>query len=219
VSPSRFDDAYAQWQSATRTLVGGPEQLRELQNRRYAFASSVGELLTRAEAGQQPVQGPALYGVECNGPGLIYIGQTLTAQRRLRDLAVGESHHLANTVPPEIWDRVVVVTWPNLLVDLSARDRATVEAMPASIVGEALEHLLQLEFRPLLNQRRRGSGGQWRDRQPATSQSRGSMASPQINSLYQAVRETWTRLRTTKIKGTRHVEAAGRVIFPAQLLR
>lgn len=48
---------------------GGPEQLRELQNRRYAFASSVGELLTRAEAGQQPVQGPALYGVECDGPG------------------------------------------------------------------------------------------------------------------------------------------------------
>ncbi len=52
---------------------GGPEQLRELQNRRYAFASSVGELLTRAEAGQQPVQGPALYGVECDGPGLIYM--------------------------------------------------------------------------------------------------------------------------------------------------
>ncbi len=42
------------------------------------------------------------------------------------------------------------------------------------------------------------------------------MASHQINFLYQAVRETWTRLRTTKIKGTRHIKAAGRVIFPAQ---
>ena len=42
-------------------------------------------------------------------------------------------------MPPEIWDRVVVVTWPNLLGDLSARDRATVEAMPASVVGDDLK--------------------------------------------------------------------------------
>jgi hypothetical protein len=33
---------------------------------------------------------------------------------------VGESHHLANTVPPETWERVVVVQWPSLLGRISA---------------------------------------------------------------------------------------------------
>jgi hypothetical protein len=216
VSQSQFDRTYGRWQEATRTLVGGPAQLRQLQDQRYAFASAVGDLLTRAEADQPPVQGAALYGVECDGPGLIYVGQTQTAQRRLRDLTVGESHHLSNTVPPEVWDRVVVVTWPHLLPDLSAPDRATVDAMPQTVVGEALEHLLQLELRPLLNQRRRGREGRWHDRQPATSQSRGAAAAPQIGTLYRAVEACWTRLTTMK---TNHVENTGRIIFPAQLLR
>lgn len=61
--------------------------------------------------------GPVLYGVFASGAGLCYVGQTQEAERRLRDLPVGESHHLANTVPPEVWERVVVIRWPLLLCE------------------------------------------------------------------------------------------------------
>jgi hypothetical protein len=62
-----------------------------------------------------PVTGDVLYGVYIAGGGLLYVGQTHDAWRRLRDLPVGESHHLATTVPPETWERVAVVQWPELL--------------------------------------------------------------------------------------------------------
>jgi hypothetical protein len=51
--------------------------------------------------------------VVSDGPELIYIGQTMTAQRRLRDPR-RESPHRQHGAP-EVWDRVVVVTWPDLL--------------------------------------------------------------------------------------------------------
>ena len=55
-------------------------------------------------------------GVYLPGTGLCYVGQTQEARRRLRDLPIGESHHLAMTAPPELWTRVIVVQWAELLV-------------------------------------------------------------------------------------------------------
>lgn len=69
------------------------------RERRYAFAYRLGEELAGATAELSPVTGPAVYGIWLKW-GLLYIGQTTEAARRLRDLPVGESHHLANTFLP-----------------------------------------------------------------------------------------------------------------------
>lgn len=129
-------------------------------------------------------------------------------------LAVGESHHLANTVPPEVWHRVVVFNWPELLPRLTEPQRAAVAAVATTVVGEALEHLLlQIELQPLLNQRRRGRDGSWRDRRQGDSRSRGAITASVVGGPHHEVRDCWQRLATTRVEGTDHVEPAGRVAF------
>lgn len=210
--------AYAQWQQATRTLVGGPGELRDLQDRRYRYAARIGRLLTQAGDDGRPVHGPVVYGVISARPGLLYIGQTTEAQRRLRDLAVGESHHLANTVPPEVWDRIIVVRWPNLVHHLGEDDRNAVERLPGVTVGEGLERLLQAELSPVLNSRRRTADGGWRQRQHAGSRSRGAVAEQVVIPLHQLVLPLWNRLSKLPVLGSHHYEAAGRVVLPTHLL-
>jgi hypothetical protein len=96
--------------------LADPESVLAWQDRRYRFAHHVGQLLTSpARPDAAPVTGHVVYGVHVAGAGLLYVGQTGNAKRRLRDLPVGESHHLATTVPPETWERVIVVQWPDLL--------------------------------------------------------------------------------------------------------
>jgi len=53
-----------------------------------------------------PVAGSVIYGVWLDW-GLLDVGQTSEAERRLRDLVVGESHHLGNTFPPKSGDAIV----------------------------------------------------------------------------------------------------------------
>jgi hypothetical protein len=102
------------------------------------------------------ITGPVLYGIWLDW-GLIYIGQTREAERRLKDLAVGESHHLANTFPPEIWSRVVVLPWPRL----GSAPQET-EGLSEEDVGLGLEYGLQSLLSPLANASRRTSAGTWR---------------------------------------------------------
>lgn len=68
------------------------------------------------------------------------------------DLPIGESHHLANSFPPEIWTRVVVVYWgqlietrPGLFAEIAEYvlpfvDSVVSEAGP--VIGLGLEFLL-----------------------------------------------------------------------------
>ena len=113
---SPADEAFRRWHAAMLDSLGSPERVLAWQDRRYRFAHRIGKLLTDpAPPETAPVTGHVVYGVYVAGAGLLYVGQTGKAKRRLRDLPVGESHHLATTVPPETWERVIVVQWPDLL--------------------------------------------------------------------------------------------------------
>ena len=96
------------WRQALLELTADEQAAAGWRRRRYAFAHRLGTALVAGEGTRPAVTGSVLYGVWLPW-GLIYVGQTGEAQRRLRDLAVGESHHLANTYPPEIWSRVAVI--------------------------------------------------------------------------------------------------------------
>src|SRR6266496_3671992 len=88
-------NAFAQWEGALRAAMGTLDDLRRWQERRYAFAYMLGiALCSEAAPGIPPVTGHALYGIYIAGAGLIYVGQTRQAERRLRDLPIGESHHI-----------------------------------------------------------------------------------------------------------------------------
>jgi hypothetical protein len=102
--------------------MGTLDDLRRWQERRYTFAYMLGiALCSEAAPGIPPVTGHALYGVYIAGPGLIYVGQTGQAERRLRDLPVGESHHIAATVPPEIWNGSWSFSGPSCLLTRRVR--------------------------------------------------------------------------------------------------
>src|SRR5262249_49225355 len=140
-----------------RALTGSPEAARLWRVERYAFAHRVGTALTGGSDGLTPVRGPVVYGVWLDW-GLLYIGQTSEAERRLRDLVVGESHHLANTFPAESWHRIVVVEWTKL-----AESAAPLDDLGPQVAGRALEQRLQTLFRPLANGSRRQPDGGWRN--------------------------------------------------------
>lgn len=106
------DFAFTQWLGSLTALTGSADAARQWRERRYAFAYRLGEELAGQSSTNPAVTGSAVYGIWLRW-GLLYVGQTTEASRRLRDLPVGESHHLANTFPPEIWDRVVVIDWPH----------------------------------------------------------------------------------------------------------
>ncbi|MFD6530371.1 hypothetical protein [Streptomyces sp. NPDC060184] len=212
-----YEDAYDAWRSALATLLGDAPLLASWQERRYRFAHRVGALLTEP-AGEGPATtGPVLYGVFSSGAGLCYVGQTQDAGRRLRDLPVGESHHLANTLPPELWERVVVIRWPLLLPAAPAGERTAVREMGMKNCGLALEHMLQIETSPPLNSRRRRSAGDWQPRNLARSRSRGALGSSSLPGLGQLVSAAWKSLAETMLPEDKAVvdTGVGRVVFPS----
>ncbi len=159
-----------------------------------------------------PISGSVLYGVwlEC---GLIYVGQTGEAQRRLRDLPIGESHHLANTFPPEIWSRVAVVEW----TQLTGADTA-MEALAEPLIGLALEHRLQAALLPLANTARRTAGGDWRKVDWNASRSRGAKAAMEIDELYSAVWKAWQVMEGWLPGTDKSLPLACHVVFPGDLI-
>ncbi|MFJ1600705.1 hypothetical protein [Streptomyces sp. NPDC088261] len=213
-----YEDAYRSWRSSLHTLMSDASCLALWQERRFGFAHSVGSLLC-GPAGDSPgVTGAVLYGVFIPGTGLCYVGQTQEADRRLRDLPVGESHHLANTIPPELWERVVVVQWPALLEKTPAEEQAAAAELGSLICGLALEHMLQLATTPPLNSRRRHRDGDWRPRNQAQSRSRGANHSAALPGLWRLTWEAWSDLSARKVPPNGEsvlTTSAGRVVFPA----
>lgn len=213
------DDAFDRWQQAMLDALRDRDAVMAWQDRRYSFTYQVGELLAGpAAAGGAPLTGPVLYGVTVDGAGLLYIGQTREAQRRLRDLVVGESHHLAMTVPPETWERVVVIEWPLLLAEVS-RGQA-LAAQDTTTCGLALEYLLQLTFLPVMAERRRSRSGGWVSRRMDASQSRGARHSQEFRELFGVVRDAWDELAATVSPPDGQAAcytARGRVVFPRLL--
>ena len=144
------------WLANIRNLSGTQDDARKWREERYSFAHRLGEMLAGATAKRESLTGPVVYGIWLRW-GLLYVGQTTDAARRLRDLAIGESHHLATTFPPETWDRVVVISWPQLPQALDA-----LISFDSRTIGLGLEHGLQLATNPLANGARRTADGGWR---------------------------------------------------------
>lgn len=177
--------AFDAWLANLHELTDSSESSRRWRERRFQFAHRLGDALVGAVEGRPPITGAALYGVWLRW-GLLYVGQTAEAERRLRDLAIGESHHLANTFPPEIWDRVVVIAWPHL-----AEADALTERLGTKTVGLALEHHLQSRATPLANAARRTSQGGWRVVDRTRSASIGARAAAEVKLLFDAVEGLW----------------------------
>lgn len=217
VADQQYEDAYDAWRASLQALVADTQRLARWQDRRFRHAHRIGKLLTEPCNGS-PTTGPVVYGVFLPGAGLCYVGQTQEAERRLRDLPVGESHHLANTVPPELWERVVVVRWPELLDKVSTEEQATAAALGPVVCGLALEHRLQVATDPPLNSRRRNADGDWRPRNHALSQSRGAVHAHALPSLWQSTWKVWQELSTLEPPSDGRpllTTGAGRVVFPA----
>lgn len=215
------DEVFHQWRGAMLAAMATPDDVLAWQDRRYRFAHEIGLHLTMAAGpGVPAVTDHVVYGVCVTGGGLIYVGQTADAKRRLRDLPVGESHHLATTVPAETWDRVLVVQWPDLLARISASEARTIAQLGHETCGLAIEHLLQITYRPILTTRRRSTAGGWTARRIDASRSRGALASTQLPDLFRAVQDTWDALSSiTPHPGqTTAYTQAGRAVFPAALI-
>jgi hypothetical protein len=221
VDTSPPNDAFERWRNALLDLLHDPASIMAWQDRRYRFAYDVGQLLVGpARPDAAPLAGPALYGVWVSGGGLLYIGQTSNARRRLQDLPVGESHHLATTVPPETWERVVVVQWPSLQAGLPPREARVADRLGLRACGLAMEHRLQMTYRPVMTARRRGAAGDWRTRNLDSSRSLGAVSSAELPGLFRAVHDLWERLAGISEPGSGQPASyleGGRVVFPASL--
>ena len=213
-------DASASWRRALKELLGDKQRFDSWRKQRYAFAHRVGTLLTEAHPPTPAATGPALYGVYLPGTGLCYVGQTQEARRRLRDLPIGESHHLAMTAPPELWTRVIVVQWAELLVRATEREWV-IPDMKAC--GQALEYLLHCHFRPTINCYARTTDGRYRERPPERSKSKAAVGAIEHSDLFKVVLGVWSSLEAVPEPEPGEFPVAnyspfGRVIFPAALL-
>ena len=213
-------DASAAWRRALKELLGDKQRFDSWRKQRYAFAHRVGTLLTEAHPPAPAATGPALYGVYLPGTGLCYVGQTQEARRRLRDLPIGESHHLAMTAPPELWARVIVVQWAELLVRATEREWV-IPDMKAC--GQALEYLLHCHFRPTINCYARTTDGSYRERPPERSKSKAAIGAIEYSDLFKVVLGVWSSLEAVPEPAPGEFQVAdyrpfGRVVFPAALL-
>ncbi|MET8100692.1 hypothetical protein ABZV29_30220 [Streptomyces sp. NPDC005236] len=217
----RVEGLYLAWQESLRFLTADAPTLALWQEHRYRFAHRVRMALLAAPAGgAASMMGPVIYGIYAPA-GLCYIGQTTEAERRLGDLPVGESHHLGNTLPPELWDRVVVLHWPALLPMVPADERSTAEEVGDEVCGLALEHALQVATTPLLNLRRRGHNGEWKPRNLTKSRSRGAVHAARLPRLCEITLATWQDLATAQVPDEEFMRdtRAGRVVLPSRISR
>lgn len=173
------------WLSSIRSLTGSYEDARLWRAERYSFAHRLGEMLVGGTADKPALTGPVVYGIWLRW-GLLYVGQTTDAARRLRDLPIGESHHLANTFPPETWDRVVVICWPQIPGAAELLD-----SLDSKTIGLGLEHHLQLATKPLANGARRTTNGGWHTVNRERSTSLGARTGHAVGDLAEQVLRMW----------------------------
>lgn len=204
-------DAFTDWLRSLSSLTASERAAEAFRARRTAFAHQLGELLVAGEGNRPAVDGPVVYGVWLSW-GLLYVGQTTNAARRLRDLPIGESHHLSNTFPPELWERVVAISWPTLPGASEA-----METLGSSTVGLALEYRLLVQANPLVNRSRRTRTGGWRSVEYGRSQSSGAMAANNVGALFNSLWNVWTVAADAKDEADLPARTV-RLVFPRRLL-
>jgi hypothetical protein len=215
------DAMFERWRQILLGALNSPGAVMAWQDRRYQIAHRLGRLLTEPGPDSAAVTGPALYGIYVAGGGLLYVGQTQKADRRLRDLPVGESHHVATTVPPEVWERIIVVQWPSLLAGIPPAEAARMRQLGELVCGLALEHNLQMSYQPIMTARRRVTNGGWRPRDLAASKSVGAMHARELPELFARTRATWDALSQAAAPPSGrpvHYAESGRAVFPAVVI-
>jgi hypothetical protein len=206
----RVDD-FGAWRRALAQIAGDDTSARRYREVRYRNALAIARALVGAR-GVDEVAGSVLYGVWLP-LGLVYIGQTSDAKRRLWDLPIGESHHLANTFPAEVWSRVVVLEWPRVI---GPQDIPPSDAAQASL-GKAFECALQASFQPLFNSIRKTHAGNWTQ---VDRESRAAALGAQVSRrLTDRVIAAWTHLADITIGEAVHIGEFGRVVQPQLLLQ
>lgn len=214
-----------QWLEAIRSMTATASDAESYLDRRLQFTTSIAQKLTDGCGRQDAL----LYGVwldEHIAP--IYIGQSTEGRRRLWDLPIGESHHLANSFPPEIWSRVVVVYWEELFATFPAKARGKIEnAVRESLtaassnvtgaIGLGLEYLMQRAVQPLFNRRKKLRDGSWRNVDWASSSSVGAKAAPSVQSLFAIVLLKWEELAQLPPSADVTQVTGGRVVFPSRI--
>jgi hypothetical protein len=200
------------WTRALAALTTDPEARRRFRERRFALAYQIGTLLKQwvaSSGGDRPI----IYAVALADGKPIYIGQTPEPSRRLYDLPIGESHHLANTFPPELWRRVIVLDW------LALAKSPSVDPLPpdcdSTAIGTAIELHLQRLYQPEMNMLRKSPSGAWVLRNLDSSRSRAAGLISTVSHLLPQVERTFEELLQADI-GPSSVQrsAAGCVVFP-----
>lgn len=160
---------YRSWVESCRALNADEDKARDFRARRYAFTHLLANHLIK----NLPVSGDdqVIYAVYLAGKHSkpVYLGTSSEGRRRLWDLPIGESHHLSNTCPPEIWSKVQVLHWKRLLAetghDIDELQKNVSEAFPEKskfalkLIGMGIEFRFQQEIRPeinILTKRRQG---------------------------------------------------------------
>lgn len=203
------DDAHAEWVRALRLQTDTRDDAQTWRQKRTSFAVSLGNQLTETVSGKVEISSsqPVVYGVWLSW-GVLYVGQTLNGRRRMRDLPIGESHHLSNTFPPEIWAKVGVVAWQMLPGGQEAAD-----GMGAALVGKCLEYLSQRDRNPLVNAAARNRVGDFMPVDHASSRSVAALRSGEIADLYSELRTRWDQIDAAA-DPTQSPDPAVRIVFP-----
>jgi hypothetical protein len=217
--------ALVSWASAAKQVTSTEAGIHDYLGAREVFASHLGHALLGAASATRSDHFCALYTVwvgDSTRP--LYIGQTLNGGRRLWDLPLGESHHLANSFPPQVWTRVTVLRWRVVqnaaLPNLPFQEATALAAMKTQTVGLAAEHALTVLHRPLFNLKKRQAGGGWKDVDPTTSKSRGAVAARLLPNFMARLDQAWSRLRALPVPsdGTQFVTAdIGGAAFPSKV--
>lgn len=210
-----MSDSQTQWLEAIRGMTATPQSAAAYLDRRLLFTTAVAGLLSHSD----PACDQLLYGVWLDGHSdPIYIGQTTDGRRRLWDLPIGESHHLGNSFPPEIWSRVVVVYWGRILT--ANHELVTTSEASRADIGLGLEFLLQKQIQPLFNRRKKRRDGAWRDVSWNNSGSIGAKVAPSLMELFDEVMLAWKELSSAVPNDEAKIEqVTGRVVFPSRLFR
>lgn len=211
-----MSELHKRWLESIRSVTVSQETSTNFLNWRLQFTTITAALLTHTD----PTLDELIYGVWLDGHATpIYIGQTTEGRRRLWDLPIGESHHLANSFPPEVWSRVVAVYWGKIMT--SEPTLVTDCSLERSAIGLGLEYLIQSQSLPLFNRRKKRRDGNWRDVDWNRSASVGARTAPHLTTLAEKVFRVWNELASATIPsdGFKSEHVFGRTVFPSALVR
>ncbi|MGH7861215.1 MAG: hypothetical protein ACREOS_03150, partial [Candidatus Dormibacteraceae bacterium] len=222
---------YECWVKLVSQLTQTPQGAFRHRKERSNYTAEIASTILRAAGLLGEQRGvtrnrlsPVVYGVWLDGhePSQpVYIGQTRNAARRLWDLPIGESHHLANTFPPEIWARVVVLRWPEIL---AREGDGSVAVRPIDDVdlGHGVEYALQHRYKPLMNLWSKKRNGDLNSIDLARSNSRGAKiaSSSEFVACFSRVVTVWDELsrRSQSEKEWESLEFGG-IAFPSRVYR